>query len=271
MELRKYRTEDLPQIARLFRDTIRTINTRDYTPPQVEAWSSAWEALQSRDDFFSTLYTLVAVENGQVVGYGNLDGSGYLDHLYVHKDFQGRGIATALCQALEQHARDLGCREVTVHASITARPFFEHRGYRTEEERTEQRLGVSLVNYAMQKDLTPENPGLRIGSLVWGVTNIPQAVSFWCQALGYRPLEEPSEDWAKLGPAQGEGFQLSLKLVSSPRARRHHMDLFAENREAQVERLLALGAKRAEWRYEEGADYTVLTDPDSNPFCVVQK
>lgn len=31
MELRKYRTEDLPQIARLFRDTIRTINTRDYT------------------------------------------------------------------------------------------------------------------------------------------------------------------------------------------------------------------------------------------------
>ena len=159
MELRKYRTEDLPQIARLFRDTIRTINTRDYTPPQVEAWSSAWEALQSRDDFFSTLYTLVAVENGQVAGYGNLDGSGYLDHLYVHKDFQGRGIATALCQALEQHARDLGCREVTVHASITARPFFEHRGYRTEEERTEQRLGVSLVNYAMQKDLTPENPG----------------------------------------------------------------------------------------------------------------
>ena len=41
--------------------------------------------------------------------------------------------------------------------------------------------------------------------------------------------------------------------------------------EAEAERLLALGAKRKPWRYEPGADYTVLTDPDGNPFCVVQK
>ena len=112
---------------------------------------------------------------------------------------------------------------------------------------------------------------IRIGSIVWGVRDIPRAIRFWSQALGYQLMEEPPEDWAKLAPRRGEGFQLSLKLVTSPKARRHHMDLFADDRPREVERLLKLGASLAEWRYEEGADYTVLADPDGNRFCVVQK
>lgn len=65
-------------------------------------------------------------------------------------------------------------------------------------------------------------------------------------------------------------MQLSLNLVTSPRARRHHIDLFAEDQAVEVERLLALGAVRASWTYPEGCDYVVLHDPDVNPFCVVQ-
>ena len=64
-------------------------------------------------------------------------------------------------------------------------------------------------------------------------------------------------------------MQLSLSQVSSPHARRHHIDLFADQPEQEVERLLALGATRKAWRYPEGADYVVLQDPDGNPFCVV--
>ena len=67
-----------------------------------------------------------------------------------------------------------------------------------------------------------------------------------------------------------ELYGVSLNKVSSPHARRHHMDLFADDRDAEVERLLALGATRKPWNYEPGADYTVLLDPDGNPFCVVQ-
>lgn len=112
---------------------------------------------------------------------------------------------------------------------------------------------------------------LSIGAIVWGVTKIDRAVEFWCNALNYKPAFPPEEDFAILIPRDGEGFQLSLNRVTSPHARRHHMDLFADDQEAEVERLLSLGASRKPWNYEPGADYVVLEDPDGNPFCVIQK
>lgn len=112
---------------------------------------------------------------------------------------------------------------------------------------------------------------LTIGSIVWGVRDLPRAIAFWSQALGYRLRNEPDDDWAVLVPMAGPGVQLALSLVSSERARRHHLDLYADDQAAEVERLLALGATRAEWRYPPDADYVVLSDPDGNNFCVVQK
>ena len=114
---------------------------------------------------------------------------------------------------------------------------------------------------------------LRIGSIVWGVRDVPQAIRFWTAALDYRPLREPDNDWAILVPQRGEGPQLALKLVSSDAENRtrHHLDLYATDQETEVERLLALGATRVDWRYEPDADYVVLADPDGNRFCVVQK
>lgn len=114
---------------------------------------------------------------------------------------------------------------------------------------------------------------LRIGSVVWGVQDLPHALLFWTQALNYRPRDEPDDDWVVLVPAEGTGVQLALKRVTSPQARRHHLDLYADADEmaAEVERLLGLGAVRVDWTYEPDADYVVLADPDGNRFCVVQK
>ncbi|BDP42364.1 hypothetical protein DAETH_23330 [Deinococcus aetherius] len=112
---------------------------------------------------------------------------------------------------------------------------------------------------------------LKIGSIVWGVRDVPRAIAFWTQALDYRLRNEPDEDWAVLVPREGPGVQLALDLIDSDKARRHHLDLYASDQAAEVERLLALGATRVDWRYEQGADYVVLADPDGNRFCVVQK
>lgn len=114
---------------------------------------------------------------------------------------------------------------------------------------------------------------LRIGSIVWGVRDVPRAIAFWTQALDYRPLREPSPNWAILVPRTGAGVQLAIKLVASEARdhRRHHLDLYAGDREAEIERLIGLGARRAEWRYPDGADYIVLEDPDGNRFCVIEK
>jgi predicted enzyme related to lactoylglutathione lyase len=113
---------------------------------------------------------------------------------------------------------------------------------------------------------------LSIGSIVWGVKDIQRAVAFWSGALHYKVKGTVSDDWAMLIPRRGQqGLQLSLKLVTSVEPHRHHMDLFAEDQSAEVERLIKLGAVRKQgWNYEHDADYVVLCDPDGNSFCVVQ-
>jgi hypothetical protein len=68
------------------------------------------------------------------------------------------------------------------------------------------------------------------------------------------------------------GPQLAISQVSDGIShQRHHLDLYASEQEAEVQRLLNLGARRVEWRYPESADYVVLADPDGNTFCVVRK
>jgi len=84
-------------------------------------------------------------------------------------------------------------------------------------------------------------------------------------------LYEPENDWAILDPREGSGQRISIKLVTSeplPR-QRHHLDLYATDQDADVERLVGLGAQRVDWTYEEDADYVVLADPDGNQFCII--
>lgn len=114
---------------------------------------------------------------------------------------------------------------------------------------------------------------LKVGSIVWGVRDVPRAIEFWSAALDYRPLRPPSEDWAILVPRMGPGVQLAITVVTSDAEshQRHHLDLYADDADAEIERLLALGAHRVDWRYPPDAEYVVLADPDGNTFCVVEK
>ena len=141
------------EISRLFGETVRRVNIRDYTLAQAEAWAAGEADLLTRDDWFRRLYTLVAEADGQIAGYGNVDDTGYLDHLFVRWDCQGQGIAAALCDALEAHCRELGVDAVTVHASKTALPFFLGRGYAIEREQQVPCRGQVLTNYALEKIL----------------------------------------------------------------------------------------------------------------------
>lgn len=117
---------------------------------------------------------------------------------------------------------------------------------------------------------------LRIGSIVWGVKDVRRAIEFWCSALDYKPLGEPSEDWAILVPVKGEGPQLAISEISpgdesNQRRLRHHLDLYALDQKAEIKRLLSIGAQTVEREYPDGADYVVLADPDGNTFCVIEK
>ena len=150
--LRPYRPGDCPALAALFYETVHTVCTAHYTPAQLDAWAPAeGPALAAWDKSFRAHRTLVAELDGRLAGFGDLaPAAGYLDRLYVHKDLQGRGVATALCNALEQAAAG----PVVTHASVTARPFFARRGYRVLRAQQVERRGVTLANYVMEKAQT---------------------------------------------------------------------------------------------------------------------
>ncbi|MFG3054266.1 VOC family protein [Kitasatospora sp. NPDC048239] len=116
---------------------------------------------------------------------------------------------------------------------------------------------------------------LSIGSVVLGVADVRHAAAFWTQALGYVPREAIGDRWVVLAPAEGPGVQLALGRSESPVQEhpRVHLDLYAADaadQAAEVERLVALGARRVDWdRYPEDPDFVVLADPDGNRFCVI--
>jgi catechol 2,3-dioxygenase-like lactoylglutathione lyase family enzyme len=117
----------------------------------------------------------------------------------------------------------------------------------------------------------------RVGSIVVRCVRFEALLEFWQEALGYVPREPPHEGWVVLTDPTGGGPNLSLERVPEDvlpplgDLSRVHLDLYTEDREAEVERLLALGATRYEREYRPGDDFVVLVDPDGNRFCVVAK
>ena len=96
MMIRKYQPSDCPRLAELFYQTVHEVNKQDYTKEQLNAWASGKVDLDAWNRSFLEHYTLIAVEEGEILGFGDIDKTGYLDHLYVHKDHQREGIASAI-------------------------------------------------------------------------------------------------------------------------------------------------------------------------------
>lgn len=148
MEIRRYQSSDCKEITELFYNTVHTVNAKDYTEEQLNVWATGKVDLEKWDLSFQKHYSIVAVENNVIVGFGDIDKSGYLDRLFVHTDYQKKGIASAICDELEQFVDE----NITTHASVTARPFFEKRGYKVVKEQQVERQGVFLKNYVMVKE-----------------------------------------------------------------------------------------------------------------------
>lgn len=147
--LRPYKPSDCSALARLFYETVHRVNAADYTPEQLDAWATGQVDEAAWNESFLRHTTFVAEADGTILGFGDMDGTGYLDRLYVHHAHQREGIATAICDALEQ-AVPSAC--YTTHASITAKPFFMQRGYRVVRQQTVLRYGVEMINFVMEKD-----------------------------------------------------------------------------------------------------------------------
>ena len=110
---------------------------------------------------------------------------------------------------------------------------------------------------------------VRIGSIVMDVKDFPRMMAFWQEALGYRQGRppDPEDPFVILKDPTGKGPNVSIDGME-PYRNRLHLDLYTEDPEGEVERLLRLGAAVFRIR-EPDEDFTVLEDPEGNLFCVV--
>ena len=107
--------------------------------------------------------------------------------------------------------------------------------------------------------------GVRLGSTVLNVADLPRMAAFWSAALG---LEVTGDDAFVV--LRGGRTNLSLQRADTPVTARDqaHLDLYSDDVDAQVERLVSLGARREREVAEDGDRYVVLLDPEGNAFCV---
>ena len=117
---------------------------------------------------------------------------------------------------------------------------------------------------------------LRIGTIVVGASDVRRAVAFWSAALDYVPRDGVvNDDFVVLVPRHGHGPGVSVDSSESPVQEypRVHLDLYADDadeQEAQVERLVSLGASRVDWEfYPDDPDFVVLADTEGNRFCII--
>lgn len=153
MIIRLYAPQDIDDLMELFRASVRQVASRDYSPAQVLAWAP--------DDLDRDLWlqrrgsrpTWVAMIDGRIAGFTDLEADGHVDMMFVHPDFQGRRVASGLLRHVEAEAADLGLARLFTEASITAKPFFERRGFRVIAEQQVAVRGQVLTNYRMEKPL----------------------------------------------------------------------------------------------------------------------
>lgn len=143
---------DIPEMQSLFRSTVLHVNIKDYTRVEVEDWASCgdsaehWRVLLREHRFIAALD-----REGRIIGFSSMNEEGYLHSLFVHRDWQGRGVATALLSEVERMAREYGVHAISTEASITARPFFDKHGYKVMKEQKARANRLWLTNYVMEK------------------------------------------------------------------------------------------------------------------------
>jgi len=113
-----------------------------WAPDEIDI--AGWEGYATRRAF-------IAEDEKGTAGFADLEDDGHVDMMYVHPRCQGKGVASALLSHLESVARSLGIQELYTEASITARLFFERRGFQLVEQQIVSTRGQNFINFRMKK------------------------------------------------------------------------------------------------------------------------
>jgi catechol 2,3-dioxygenase-like lactoylglutathione lyase family enzyme len=117
----------------------------------------------------------------------------------------------------------------------------------------------------------------RFTELVVDCRDAEALAAFWAEVLGYRVLGREEDGAVEIGPADGVGGAAPTLLFApvaepTPGKVRLHIDVSPSDRDqdAELERLLGLGATRADVGQTGAESWQVLADPEGNVFCLLR-
>lgn len=150
MYVREFKVSDAAEAARMHRNTIRFVNSKNYPQKQIEVWACRTSAKRFRDSI-NMFFRFVAVEKGKIVGYADFKKDGELAGLYVHKNYQGRGVGFLLLKKIEKSARKKYIKKLFCYSTITAKDFYKKHGYRIIKKTKFPIKNQKLTVYKMSK------------------------------------------------------------------------------------------------------------------------
>mgnify|MGYP006291093619 CR=1 FL=1 len=143
---------DVDAMLRLFDESIRGLAFKDYSPTEIDAWIGKAD----RDKWLHRIkeqHFMICEMESTLAGFSTITKEGYLDLLYVHPDYVGKGIATRLLSQMEGAARKFNCSQIEADVSLTAKGVFLVMGYEIVSEHLVSVGEEQLKNFKMIKIL----------------------------------------------------------------------------------------------------------------------
>lgn len=152
IHVRNYKDDDTQFLAEIYYHTIHNVNIHDYSKAQVDVWASLESLeLEGWKKKWKKLKPLVAVVGNDIVGFSEFEPNGHIDCFYAHHEWIGKGVGSALMKAIEEKATSKNIPRIYAEVSITAKPFFEKKGFVVITQQSVVRKGIELTNFLMEK------------------------------------------------------------------------------------------------------------------------
>lgn len=151
MIIREYIKSDNSEIFKLFYNSVHSINRNNYSNDQLHVWAKKNTNPDEWCKKFENSYSLVAIENEKIIGFANVDNDGYLESIYIDKNFQNKKVATTLMNEIQKFITKNNKNELSTYSSVNAKSFFEKLGFKVESINILIRDKLELKNYYMKK------------------------------------------------------------------------------------------------------------------------
>ena len=153
MQVRAFQIGDEPALFRVYRSAIHLIASKDYTAQQIQAWAPEVVDSELWRKRMCGIRPFVVQDGGEIIGYADVQTSGYIDHFFVSGHHPRCGIGTLLMDRIHAEAKAIGICELTSDVSRTAEPFYLRYGFSVVERRESVIRGVAIPNAFMRKQL----------------------------------------------------------------------------------------------------------------------